>query len=796
MVMFQDLRFGARRILRSPVVAISIVLSLALGIGANVAIFSVFSTALLRPLPFEDDSRLTRVYLIPDKGDERISLRPEVFLPLRDEARSFQSVVGQRFMSLGFETEEGPERVVAIGVTEGWSSTLGIEPQLGRPFSADEEAGGLSSGVVLISHGTWQRRFGGDEGILGKQVSLGGGAYSVVGVMPRGMAYPYAAEFWLPMRVAADQLGPWGLNVPARIAPGVSLEAANDELALLSDRLDLDEGMTLRAVPIREVLLRDDERPLLLLLAAVGFLLVIVSVNIANLLLAESLSRDREFAVRTTLGAGRLRQIRQLLTESLILALLGGALGLLVAWWVRDLLVPLLPTRVAQLTGGVTMDTRVLTFSLAVVVGTTAIVGLAPAIRASRREPQELLQGGGGATRSAASGWMGRAFIVAQVALCLVLLAGAGSIRRDLRALSELDLGYEREGLQTLSVNLSGEKYTAGPGRLSFVEQVLTRMEAIPGVERAGSTNVFPSERGNFLAQIEIEGRELRTDEPNLVNHRFVSAKFLEAMGIPILHGRDLNGADGDDTLPVAVVSQSLAERYWPGETAVGKLVRNARQGGEAEWLTVVGVASDIHEFYETVDTWYLPLAQHGDHPLASRITFVTRAPRGQEGIAAQMRQAVRSVDSTIPVFQQDSASEIYAESLEGQVFATRLTAAFALIGLLVAAIGVYASMAFDVGERSREIAIRMALGGSPRRILLGVLRRGVIVVGLGVGLGLLGSVSLRGWLQGLLAGASSVELGTFLWAAVVLSIVGMVAAYVPARRVLRVDPQVELRAE
>jgi len=792
----QDLRYGVRRILKHPVIATSIVLSLGLGIGANVAIFSVFSAALLRPLPFKDDSRLTRIYIVPDKSDERISLRPEIFLPLREEVRSFESVVGQRFMSLGFDTQEGPERVVGIGVTEGWSSTLGIEPQLGRSFSSEEEKGGLSSGVVLVSHGTWQRRLGGDKEVLGQQVSLSGSTYSVIGVMPAGMAYPYEAEFWLPMRVDADQLGLWGLNVPARLGPGVSLDAANQELAALSSQLDLDERMTLQAVPIREVLLREDERPLMLLLAAVAFLLVIVSVNIANLLLAESLSRDREFAVRTTLGAGRLRQIRQLLTESLILALLGGLAGLLVAWWVRDLLMPLLPSRVAQLTGGVPMDLRVLVFSLAMVLGTTALVGVAPAVRASRRQPQELLQGGGRATRSQASGWLGKAFIVAQVASCLVLLAGAGSIRRDLRALTRLDLGYEPEGLQTLSVALNDEEYSSSPARQSFVDQVVARLEAIPGVENAASTSVFPSERGNFLAQIEVEGREVLPEETHLVNHRFVTPGFLESMGIPVLRGRSLTSSDGSDALPVAVVSRSLAERYWPGEDPLGKRLRNTRLGEDARWLTVIGVVGNVHEFYETVETWYLPLAQNGDGSGASRVTFVARASNGSEGIASQMRQAVQSVDPAMPVFQQESASEIYAESLEGQVFATRLTAAFALIGLLVAAIGVYASMAFDVGERRREIAIRMALGGSPRRILRGVLKRGAIVVGLGVGLGLLGAVTLRGLLQELLVGASSAGIGTFLWAAVVLSAVGLLASYVPARQVLRVDPQAELRAE
>ena len=793
---FQDFRFGVRRILKHPVVAVSIVLSLALGIGANVAIFSVFSAALLRPLPFKEDSRLTRVYLVPEKGSERISLRPEVFLPVRDEVRSFESAVGQRFMSLGLETEAGPERVVGIGVTEGWSSTLGIEPQIGRSFSAEEEKGGLSSGVAVISHGAWQRRFGADEAILEQQITLAGSTYSVIGVMPPGMAYPYDAEVWLPIRVAADRLGPWGLNVPARLAPGVSLKAANEELGLLSKQLDLDEGMTLLAVPIREVLLRDDERPLLLLLAAVGFLLVIVSVNIANLLLAESLSRDREFAVRTTLGAGKLRQIRQLLTESLILAILGGFSGLLVAWWVRDLLLPLLPSRVAQLTGGVPMDLRVLGFSLGIVLAATALVGVAPAVRASRRQPQELLQGGRGATRSAASGWMGRAFIVAQVALCLVLLAGAGSIRMDLRALTRLDLGYEKEGLQTLSVALNGEEYATPAARRGFVEQVVAQMEAIPEVETAGSSNVFPSERGNFLAQVEVEGREIRPEETSLVNHRLVFPGFLESMGIPILRGRDLSVSDGEEGLPVVVVSQSLVERYWPGEAAVGKRLRNARQGDDGQWLTVVGVTGNVKEFYGTVDTWYLPLAQHAEGDWALRVTFVARTSGGSESIAGQMREAVRSVDPAIAVFQQESATEIYAETLEGQVFATRLTAAFALIGLLVAAIGVYASMAFDVGERSREIAIRMALGGSPRRILLGVLKRGAMLIGLGVALGLVGSVTLRGWLQELLAGASTVGVSPFLWAAIVLSVVGLVASYVPARRVLRVDPQVELRAE
>ena len=792
----QDLRFGLRRVFKSPVVAISIVLSLALGIGANVAIFSVFSAAILRPLPFEDDGELMRIYLVPDKSGERISLRPEVFLPLRDEAGSFESVVGQRFMSLALETEQGPERVVGIGVTENWTSTLGIEPLLGRSFSSEEETGGLSSGVTLISHGAWQRYFGGDAQIVGRQVSLTGGLYSVVGVMPPGMSYPYGAEFWLPMRVDADRLGPWGLNVPARLAPGVSLEAANDELANLSRQLDLDEGMTLQAVPIREVLLSNEERPLMLLLAAVGFLLLIISVNIANLLLAESLTRDQEFAVRTTLGAGRARQIRQLLTESLILAVAGGGAGLVVAWWVRGLLMPLLPERLSQLTGVVPVDLRVLGFSLLMVLGTTALVGLAPAFRASRRQPQDLLQGGKGATRSAASGWLARAFIVAQVAICLILLTGAGSVRRDLEASSRLDLGYGAENVQTLSVALSGESYATGGSRVSFVEGVLARMEAIPGVERASSTNIFPSGQGNFLAQVEIEGREQLREEANLINHRLVSPGFLESMGIPILQGRALTSFDDREALPAVVVSRSLAERYWPGEEAVGKRLRNARRGEDAVWLTVVGVAADIHEFYETTDTWYVPLAQNAEESLSSRVTFVVRVEGKATGLAESLKRAVHQVDPTIPVFHQQSASEIYAESLEGQIFTSRLTSAFAVIGLLVAAIGVYASMAFEVGARRREIAIRMALGGSPGRILLAVLRRGALIVTVGVIVGLIGSVSLRGWLESLLAGASTATASTFTLAALLIAAVGLLASYMPARQVLRVDPQVELRAE
>ena len=792
----QDLKFGIRRILKAPVVALSIVLSLALGIGANVAIFSVFSAAILRPLPFEDDTELTRIYLVPDKSGERISLRPEVFLALRDEVRSFGSVVGQRFMSLALETEEGPERVVGIGVTEGWASALGIEPQLGRSFSSQEETDGMSSGVVLISHGAWKSYFGGDARIVGQQVSLTGGVYSVVGVMPPGMSYPYGAEFWLPMRVDADRLGPWGLNVPARLGSGVSLQAANDELAVLSRRLDLDEGMTLQAVPIREVLLSDEERPLMLLLAAVGFLLLIISVNIANLLLAESLTRDREFAVRTTLGAGRARQIRQLLTESLVLAVAGGGAGLVVAWWVRGLLIPLLPVRLGQLTGSVPMDLRVLGFSLLIVLGTTALVGLAPAYRASRQQPQELLQGGRGATRSAASGWLSRAFIVAQVAICLILLTGAASVRRDLEASSQLDLGYDANGVETLSVALSGESHATATSRVNFVQEVLNRMESIPGVERVASTNIFPSGEGNFLAQVEIEGREPRRDEANLINHRLVSPGFLESLGIPVLQGRGLTSLDGSGALPVAVISRSLAERYWPGEEAVGKRLRNARRGEAASWLTVVGVAADIHEFYETTDTWYLPLAQNAEEDLSSRVTFVARVDEEAVGLADLLKRAVHQVDPTIPVFEQQSAAEIYAESLAGQLFTSRLTTSFALIGLLVAAIGVYASMAFEVGARRREIAIRMALGGSPRRILLDVLKRGALIVAAGVALGLIGSVTLRGWLDALLTGASSVTVSAFSFSAAMIAAVGLLACYLPARRVLRVDPQVELRAE
>jgi len=481
--LIQEVRFAFRVMGRRPLPTAAIVVTLALGIGANAAIFRVVSAAFLRPLPFADEDRLVRVYTTPAKGGSRISPRMPVFLGVRDHARCFSAVVAQRFMDMTLATDAGPERVTGIAVSEGWTRTLGLRPKLGRAFLPEEERRGLGSGVALASHAAWQSRFGGDAAIVGRAVTLDGESRTIVGVMPPGLRYPYEASFWLPMSPADDASANWGLNIQARLRPGESLDAMRQQLQRLSETLPAmreSQGMALLGVPLREVLVDDDGRLLTALLAAVGFLMLIVSVNVAHLLLAGAVSRRREFAIRTALGAGLSRQLRQLLVEGCLLALVGGALGLLLACVATSALTLLLPSTLTQVVDGLPFDLRVVAFGVALSLLAGLAFGALPALKVAGREPREVLHGG---ERATGSGGMrfGSTLIVSELGLSLLLLSGAGALLADVERRQRLDLGYEAEGLLTLNVALGSGPYVEPERRLAFLDQALERVRAAPG---------------------------------------------------------------------------------------------------------------------------------------------------------------------------------------------------------------------------------------------------------------------------------------------------------------------------
>jgi len=795
-----DLRYGLRTLRRQPLYASIAILSLGLGIGATAAVFSVADAALIRSTPFRDDARLVRIYIVPKDGSQRISLAPETFLAIRDRQRSFESLVGQRFLNLTLTTPEGPERVVGTAVSRGWAATLGIQPILGRTFTPEEERAGQGAGVVLLSHGLWERLFAGDPGAVGRSLTLNGRPHAVIGVLPRGFRYPYETTLWLPVDLDHDAAGTWGLNVQARLKPGVGLQQARDDLAGIAAQLAEElparhEGATLLPVPTREVLLGDQGRLVVALLAAVSFVLLIVCANLASLLLARSTARHREMAVRASLGAGRLRQVRQLLTESLLLATLAGALGFLLAYGASDLLGRLLPPRLQTVVGHVPVDARALAISVVLSLVTGLVFGLVPALRTTTANLSTTLSGGDRVSGSAGR-FLG-ALVVGEIAVSTVLLVGAGLTLRNLYRLQRADLGYPARGLTLLSVPLDAPEYQAAERRVQLVRGVERELAAAPGVSAVGMTCLFPSSRGNFLARVEVEGRPLERAQQNLVNHRLVSPGFFEALQLPMLRGRPFLSTDGPGAEPVAIVSRAMAERYWPGLDPVGRRIRDLPANGEpSPWRRVVGVVPDLREFYEVAETWYLPYAQRAERRMAGRATFVVRAGADVPGLGASLRRAVGRVDPTLPVFDMLKVTQMHADTLSEQRFSTQLLSGFAGFGLLMAALGIYGVLSYSVSRRSREIGIRMALGARPVDIRHSVLARGAGLVAGGLGLGLLGALVLSRLLASLVTEVGALDPVTLSATTVILALVALQACWLPARRAMRADPVSVLRQE
>ncbi len=800
--MIQDVRYALRQLARHPAFTAISILTLALGIGANTAIFSAARAALYQPLPFEHEDRLVRIYLTPETGGPLISLRPEVYLAVRERGRFFERIVAQRFTSYALATDAGPERVVGIAVSEGWTETLGVRPILGRAFLPEEEAAGEDAGVALLSHGSWQRRFGGAPSVIGEVVRLDGRAHTVVGVMPPGFTYPYEAELWVPMRVRAGQRGVWSFNVPARLKPGWTVERARADLRAVAEAAaaelpDLQPGTTLTAVPIREVLVGGEGRTLVALLAAVGFLLLIVCANLANLLLSRALGRGREFAVRAAVGARRARLLRQVLVESVLLATFGGLAGLAVATVGVGLVEPLLPRRLLTYVGTTPgFDWTVLVFATLISMTSGVLFGLAPALRLSHERPFTALYSAGRSIGGRGVRRLERALVVGELALALTLLSGIGLMLRDFQRLHSADLGYDPAGLLTFTVNLSPEKYPTAESRVAFMTAAAIEIERVPGLAGAGATTMFPSSRANAVAEVVVEGREPVAGERSLVNSRMVTPGFLEAVGIPLLRGRGIAESDRAGSPPVVVISAALARRYWPNEDPLGVRVRDRRASEDAPWMTIVGVVGDVREFYDVRETWYTPYAQQAESFLSARAVFALRSATQTPPAISAVREAMIAVDPGLPIFDAITAEDLYAASYSRQGQAAKLGGVFAAFALLLASLGLYGSISYGVSRRTREFGVRMALGSDRGAILRGVLAEGGRLVVTGLGLGAAGALILARFLSSALTEVSPFDVPTFVVSALVLAAATVGAALLPAVRATRVDPVEALRHE
>jgi len=787
-----DLRFASRTLRRRPGFACVAVLSLGLGIGGSTALFAAAWAALGRPLPFPDESRLVRLYQLRDGSATRFSLRPATYDGIVRRARSFEAAVAQRFTDVTLTAGDAPERVVGIAVSEGWTRTLGVAPVLGRSFLPGESAAGEDAPVALVSHAFWRDRLGADASALGRTIRTDGRTRTIVGVMPEGFRYPYSADLWLPMRVEPGAQRAWGLNAQARLAPGVSLEAANAELravatALAAEQPEGHRNATLIAVPLRETLVGDASGPLVALFAATGFLVLIVCANLANLLLARGFGRRRELALRAALGAGRLRRVRLVLAESLLLAAAGGALGIWTAWAGLAGLEQLLPDGLLTAAGGPRLDPAALFWAVLASGLAGLALGVVPSAAATRIDLREAL---GASTRvggPTASRWLD-GFAVAQVGLCLVLLSGAALMARNLARLQGADLGYAPEGLQLFSVALDGPGYTP-ERRIAFADAMEEKLRALPGVAQAGAANLFPLAGGTTSTRILSPA----TAEPSTVNLRLVTAGFFGALGLVPVQGRLIADADRPGTSRVAVLAASLASQLFPEGDAVGKPLVNPRADGDVV-LTVAGVVPDLREGDGGGPTLYLAHAQEAAHGFAGRATFVvrTRAALGE----AELRNAVASVDPALALYDAQAAGLLYRDTLAPERLGTWLFAAFAAFGLLLCLLGVYGVLASSVGARRREIAIRLALGAAPARVVRGVLARGALLLASGIALGALASLALRRVAASLVSEVSVDDPVASLGAVALLVAAGFAAATGPALRALRTDPAEALRGE
>ena len=808
----QDARFTLRSARRAPGLTAMVVGTFALALGANTAIFTVADATLLRPLPFADEERLVRLVHVrerPDGSLSEVSFSRRDYQAVRDRAKSVEEAAAQVYQGPALGVGDGVERVVSIGVSGSWFRTLGVRPALGRAWDPAEERAGRASRVVVLSDGLWRRAFGADPDVVGRTVPLDGVAHTVIGVMPRGFAYPYQAELWRLWDFDPEESGSHNLNAQARLVPGVTLGEAQAELDLLSERQaaaypEASRGYRIVARPTRENLIEGEDRLVLVLMAGVGLVLLIAGANVVSLLMARTLSRSRELAVRASLGASVWRRARQLMTENVLLALVGGALGLALAASLRQPLAALLPDHVLELFGAVPFDARAVLFTLALSLTVGAGVGLFAAATARKVDLRGVLQG-------IADGPRGHrllgAMVVAETALTAALLVGALFLALDLYRVATRDAGFDADGLVAARLSLPEERYEAGPARLRLEESLIERLRALPGVEDAAISNLFPYDDGNWLLPFLTGDETLPEEQAHIASLRQVTAGYFETLRIPVLRGRTFDGSDREGALPVAVVDRALAERYWPDGDPLGAVVVPAGGSFGGRRFQVVGVVGDVSDpRREPRETVYVAMAQTAldstawdvvQPALAVRATGATGVSSGDpSAIVPAVRAAVRDLDASVPVFEVRTSAAALSDALAQRRTATLTALVFGAFALLLAAIGTYGVVATAVSARTRELGVRLALGASRGSVLRGVMARGGRLVLTGVGLGLAGAIALARRFGATLEVVVPALPGPYLAAAALLVLIGLAACLEPALRATRADPAETLRQE
>ena len=789
--LWQDLRYGARVLAKQPGLSLTAVLMLALGIGATTAIFSVVNAVLLRPLPFPEPENLM---LVEAKGVGNFAA-PD-FRDLAAQNRSFARLGAYANATFNLSGGSEPERINGARISASLLPTLGVQPLYGRNLTPEEEPEG-GDRVVLLGHGLWQRQFGADAGVVGRTVRLDGQSFTVIGVLPPGDNLPADKELFVPLTLSAFDLNNYQgffLTLVARLKSGVTRAQANAELATIikpGERGPRFGGV--RVIGLQEALVGDVRSMMLMLMGAVGFVMLIACANLANLLLAAAARRQQEIIVRLSLGANRGRVVRQFLTESLLLASLGGSAGLLVAWWGMALINALLPSAIPRI-GVVGVDVRVLGFTLALTVAAGLLFGTLPALRASQtaltgalKEGSRTLGGGPGRQRMRAT------LVVSQVALTVVLLTGAGLLIRSFVRLQQTPLGFRPERLLTARITLPRPAYATPQQRQSFTRRLLEEMRGQPGMQEAALTSSLPFAAGNPGFVILMNGREeVRPGMPT-ANFRSVTPDYFRVLGIPLRRGREFSGADDERAPMVAVINETMARRYWPDTDPIGQRIKET--SNTAAWREIVGVVGSVRHRdrgEEPRPEMFVPWSQSP----APTLNLAVRTQAELAGAGATLRRAVTAIDANLPVFEVSTMDERLFESVAQPRFRTALLGVFAALALVMSVVGLYAVVAFSVAQRTHELGIRVALGAQRRDVIGLVLGQGLKLVGIGIVIGLGGAWALTRVLTTLLYEVKPTDHLTFLAVPVLLVAVSILACWLPARRAAGVDPITALRYE
>ena len=808
--LLQDIRYALRLLRKSPGFTTAAVLTLALGIGANAAIFSVANAFLRKPIWFPEIERLVMVINnLPGESIGRNSVTPADYLAWKTQSQSFEEVGAYEWSDVNLTGNGDPQKLSSANVTSNFLEILQMHPQIGRAFLPEEEQPGHDQEVIL-SHGLWVRRFGSDPNILGTKVAVDGLARTIVGVMGDDFDFPTSAQIWLPMTLSDSEKSlrnshyVWPV---ARLRAGVSIEQAQAEMSSIQGRLQNDfpsdeKGWNARVLPMRYFAADEDSRQYsVLLLVAVGFVLLIACANIANVQLARATSRGKEFAVREAIGAGRGRIIRQLLTESTLLSLFGAALGLLFAKWALHLIVSNMPPDVGRYVAAwkhIRLDLDALVYTILIAIAAGVVSGLAPALQGAKLDLSgQLKEGGRGGTVGKSRNILRSALVVGEVAASLILLIGAGLTVKGVRALLNSHRSLVPESLLTMRVTLPDSKYKEPQQQSAFYRRVLDRLNSGPGIKGVSIASEVPFGDGGISDTLRVEGIPPQLGEIRFAALNSVDPGYFRTLNIPLRQGRVFTESDSSQAPRVAVISERLARRFWPNESAIGKHMQTgAENSANAKpWATVVGVVADTH--YDWNDREDYPMIYFPYQQVPRQSSYVAvRAEGDPRSTIPAVRAGIEAVDPDQPIYEIKTLDRVISESVVGLSYVAVIMGVLGLIALVLAAMGVYGVMAYAVVERTHEIGVRLALGAQPREILRLVLSRGMFLLALGTAIGLPISYALARMLASLIFGVSTTDAGIFSAITIFLAAIALAACCIPAHRAMRVDPMVALRYE